>query len=146
MRYGRWGGADGKVRIERGYLSPYVEKPFNSKVIKSFVPELRSRECFSCFGIPMFYVYMLRTFYVHFTYSCIAMLQLVDSSQVKFNWFWAQEVFHKRFHLILRKSFLVQSRLKRTKKEEITCCKTRWMWIRTDQPKSNIFPYDSCVI
>ena len=34
-------------------LSPYVEKPFNSKVIKSFVPELRSRKCFLCFGIPM---------------------------------------------------------------------------------------------
>ena len=49
----------GKVSIERWYLSPYVEKPFNSKVIKSFVPELRSRKCFSCFGIPMFYVYML---------------------------------------------------------------------------------------
>ena len=31
-------------------LSPYVEKPFNSKVIKkSFVPELKSRKCFSCF-------------------------------------------------------------------------------------------------
>ena len=29
---------------------------------------------FSCFGIPMFYVYMLLTFYVHFTYSCMAML------------------------------------------------------------------------
>ena len=55
----RDGGADGKVSIERWYLSPYVEKPFNSKVIKSFVPELRSRKCFSCFGIPMFYVYML---------------------------------------------------------------------------------------
>ena len=36
-------------------LSPYVKKPLNSKVIKSFVPELRSRKCFSCFGIPMFY-------------------------------------------------------------------------------------------
>ena len=62
------GGADGKVSIERLYLSPYVEKPFNSKVIKNFVPELRSRKCFSCFGIPMFYVYMLWTFYVRFTY------------------------------------------------------------------------------
>ena len=62
-----WFGADGKVSIERWYLS-YVEKPFNSKVIKSFVPELRSRKCFSCFGIPMFYEYMLWTFYVHFTY------------------------------------------------------------------------------
>ena len=40
------------------YLSPYVEEPLNSKVIKSFVPELRSRKCFSCFEIPMFYVYL----------------------------------------------------------------------------------------
>ena len=68
------GGADWKVSIERWYLSPYVEKPFNSKVIKSFVPELRSRKCFSCFGILMFYAYMLWTFYVHFTYSCTVML------------------------------------------------------------------------
>ena len=30
------GGADGKVSIERLCLSPYVEKPFNSKVIKKF--------------------------------------------------------------------------------------------------------------
>ena len=48
-----WWGVDGKVSIERWHLSPYVEKPLNSKVIKSFVPELRSRKCFSCFGIPM---------------------------------------------------------------------------------------------
>ena len=58
-------------------LSPYVKKPFNSKVIKSFVPELRSRKCFLCFGIPMLYIYIyiyeLWTFYVHFTYSCMAM-------------------------------------------------------------------------
>ena len=50
------------------YLSPYVEEPLNSKVIKSFVPELRSRKCFSCFEIPMFYVYILWTLYVRFTY------------------------------------------------------------------------------
>ena len=50
------------------YLSPYVEESLNSKVIKSFVLELRSRKCFSCFEIPMFYVYMLRTLYVRFTY------------------------------------------------------------------------------
>ena len=36
-------GADGKISIERWYLSPYVKNPFNSKVIKSFVPELRNR-------------------------------------------------------------------------------------------------------
>ena len=63
-----WWGADGKVSIERLCLSPYVEKPLNSKVIKSFVPELTGRKCFSCFGIPMFYVYMLWTFCVRSTY------------------------------------------------------------------------------
>ena len=57
------------VSIEELCLSlPYVENPFNSKVIKSFVPELRSRKCFSCFRIHMFYVYMLSTFYVRFIY------------------------------------------------------------------------------
>ena len=54
-------GGDGNVSIERWYLSPYVEKPFNSKVIKGFVPELRSRKCFSSFGIPMFYICALWT-------------------------------------------------------------------------------------
>ena len=49
-----WGGQNRK----NVYLSPYVEEPLNSKVIKSFVPELRSRKCFSCFEIPMFYVYI----------------------------------------------------------------------------------------
>ena len=39
-------------------LSPDVEKPFNSKVIKSFVPELRCRKCFLCFGIPMLSMYV----------------------------------------------------------------------------------------
>ena len=71
-----WWGADGKAGIERLCLSPYVEKPFNSKVIKSFVPELKHRKRFSCFGIPLFYVYMLRKFYVRFAYSCMTMLQI----------------------------------------------------------------------
>ena len=61
--------ADGKVIIERLCLSlPYVEKPLNSKVIKSFVPELRSRKCFLCFGIPTLSICALWTFSVHFTY------------------------------------------------------------------------------
>ena len=55
----RVAGADRKASTERLCLSPYVEKPFNSKVIKSFIPELRSRKCFSCFGIPVFYVYVM---------------------------------------------------------------------------------------
>ena len=79
--WARWGGtnlrATGAARDEgrwksqnrkNVYLSPYVEESLNSTVIKCFVPELRSRKCFSCFGIPMFYVYMLWTSYVRFTY------------------------------------------------------------------------------
>ena len=59
------GRADGKVRIERWYLSPYVGKPLNSKVIKSFVPELRSRKSFSCFGIPMLSMYMSYEYHMY---------------------------------------------------------------------------------
>ena len=61
---GRWKSQNRK----KVYLSPYVEEPLYSNVIKSFVLELRSRKCFSCFEIPMFYVYMLRTFYIHFAH------------------------------------------------------------------------------
>ena len=67
---GRWKSQHRKI-VSR---SPYVEKPLNSKVIKSFVPELRSRKCFSCFRIPMLSIYELWTFYVHFTYSWMALL------------------------------------------------------------------------
>ena len=75
------GGGDGKVIIERLRISlPYVET-FNSKVIKGFVPELRSRYLFSCFGIPMFYVYMLWTFYARFSYSWIRI------------WLWYRKLF-----------------------------------------------------
>ena len=63
----RWKGQKRK----NVYLSPYVEKPLNSKVIKSFVPELRSCKSFSCFRIPMFYVICIWTSHVHFAYSCI---------------------------------------------------------------------------
>ena len=52
-------------------LSPYIEEPLNSKVIKCFVPEQRSRYMFFEFRDPMFYVYMLWTSHVHFAYSCI---------------------------------------------------------------------------
>ena len=54
-----WGGGRWKSQHRKIVpLSPYVNKPLNSKVIKSFVPELRNRKCFSCFKIPMFYVYI----------------------------------------------------------------------------------------
>ena len=45
-----------KPELKRLCLSLLMSKNQNSKVIKSFVPELRSRKCFSCFEIPMFYV------------------------------------------------------------------------------------------
>ena len=68
------GGADEKASIETLYLSPYVET-FNSKVIKGFVPELRSRYMF--FKFRDSYVLSLWTFDVHFTHSHImAMVQL----------------------------------------------------------------------
>ena len=40
------GGAEESQHRMIVYLTPYVEKPFNSKVIKSFVPELRNRVFF----------------------------------------------------------------------------------------------------
>ena len=43
--WGRWKSQNRK----NVYLSPYVEEPLNSKVIKSFVPELRSRYVFFVF-------------------------------------------------------------------------------------------------
>ena len=53
-----WGGTDEKSQNRKIVpLSPYVEEPLNSKVLKSFVPEQRSRMCFSNFEIPMFYLY-----------------------------------------------------------------------------------------
>ena len=77
-----WGGvgSDGNVSIGRLCLSLYVEKPLNSKVIKGFVTELRSRKCFLCFGISMLYIYIyiyiyeLWTFYAHFTYPYHSMV------------------------------------------------------------------------
>ena len=63
MGGGRWKSQNRKNVC----LSPYVET-FNSKIIKGFVPELRSRYVFFVFRIPMFYVYMLWTFYVRFTH------------------------------------------------------------------------------
>ena len=68
---GRWKSQHKKI----AYLPPYVQEPFNSKVIKCFVPELRSRKIFFvCFGIPMLSIYELWKFYVYCTYSCMDMV------------------------------------------------------------------------
>ena len=71
----RSGVGDGRWKSQRRkivYLSPHVEKPFNSKVIKSFVPELRSRKCFFCVSG---FLCALWTFYIYITYSRMAMLR-----------------------------------------------------------------------
>ena len=79
----RWGWGKWKSQTRKNvYLSPYVEEPLDSKVIKSFVHELRSRKCFSWFEIHMFYVYIYKHYerfayryeYIHFTYRYLAMV------------------------------------------------------------------------
>ena len=81
-RGGGGGGANRKVAIERLCLSlPYVEKPFKSKVIKSFISELRSRQVFFVFRDSyVIYVryghyerFAYRYEYVYFTHLCMAM-------------------------------------------------------------------------
>ena len=69
------------------YLPLYVEKPFNSKVIKSFVPELRSHKCFFVFRdsyvIYIWVMNILCTFHV-FMYgyvTCVETIVIVVSKQ-----------------------------------------------------------------
>ena len=56
------------------YLSPYVEEPLNSKVIKSFVPELRSRYVFFVFRdsyvLCIYVMNILCTFHVAISWLC----------------------------------------------------------------------------
>ena len=71
-----WG--DGKVIIERLCLSlPYVET-FNSKVIKGFVPELRSRYVFFLFRdsyvLCIYVMNILCTFHI-FVYGYVTLLR-----------------------------------------------------------------------
>ena len=65
--WGRW-----KSQV---YLSPYVEKPLNSKVIKSFVPELSSRKCFFVFRdsyvLCIYIMNILCTFHISISVSWV---------------------------------------------------------------------------
>ena len=56
------------------YHSPYVEKPFNTKVIKSLVHELRSRKLFLCFGIPVLSIYEL-LLYCHLQHHNVTIIK-----------------------------------------------------------------------
>ena len=65
-----WFGADGKDSIERMCITLLMSKNlFNPHVIKCFVPELRSRNCFSCFGIPILYIYIYIYIYIYMIYE-----------------------------------------------------------------------------
>ena len=70
----RVGGADEKADIERLCLSPYVEKPFDSKVIKSFVPELRSRYVFFVFRDS--------------NVLCIYVMNILCTFRISVSWVW----------------------------------------------------------
>ena len=66
-----WWGIPWQTNRKNVYLSPYVEEPLNSKVIKSFVPELRSCKCFSCFEVSMLYTYIYIYIYIYIYMSIL---------------------------------------------------------------------------
>ena len=80
-----WFGADRKM-----VSLSLCRKTFKlKKVIKSFVRELRSHKCFSCFGIPMLSIYVryghyerfaYRYEYVYFTYSYLGHIVDLDGN------------------------------------------------------------------
>ena len=82
-RYGdrtRWGGRWKSQNRKNVYLSPYVEEPLNSKLIKGFVPELRSRYVFFVFRDPyvlcIYVMNILCTFHISiFGYSTNPLLK-----------------------------------------------------------------------
>ena len=76
---GRW-----KSQNRRNvYLSPYVEEPLNSKVIKSFVPELRSRVFrVSRFLCSMYICYEQSMYVSHIRTLCLFANYPADLSNV----------------------------------------------------------------
>ena len=78
-------------------LSPYVEEPLNSKEIKSFVPELRSRKSFSCFEIPMFYLYEHSMYVSHIAISWLWYTTSLSSFLHIVKWF--QVLVYNRHYL-----------------------------------------------
>ena len=65
--------------------------------------------CFLCFGIPMFYVYMLWTFYVHFTYPdiwlCYRRMQPFVHFSIFF-FYWQHGIIEEVYHQISMSSIL----------------------------------------
>ena len=64
-------------------LSPYVEEPLNSKVIKGFVPELRSRYVFFEFRDSyVLYIYVMNVPYTFRIFMYMAMVHKYIGSSV----------------------------------------------------------------
>ena len=57
-------------------LSPYVEEPLNSKVIKVLYLNKKVVTCFSCFEIPMFYLYGHSMYVSHIAISWLRYTEL----------------------------------------------------------------------
>ena len=77
-----WGGGRWKSQNRKIVpLSPYVEEPLNSKVIKGFVPEQRSRQVFFVFrdSYVLCSIFMDTRSTFH-TWPYLAMVQLHNSS------------------------------------------------------------------
>ena len=97
----RGGGADGKASIKRLCLSPYVEKPFNSKVIKKgFVTELRSRKCFCVSGF-------LCSMYICYEHSMYVLHIRKWRLGWTFNWVawlcWSPSPIHRLLYWVIRR-------------------------------------------
>ena len=82
------GGTDEKVIIKRLCISlPYVET-FNSKVIKCFVPELRSRYVFFVFRDSyVLCIYVMNILCTFHTYPYHGYGTFIDDTLEKFVWF-----------------------------------------------------------
>ena len=83
-RYGtaRDGGGRWKSQNRKNvYLSPYVEEPLNSKVIKSFVPELRSSVfCVLGFLCSMYICYEHSMYVSHISVSWVWYTETITDS------------------------------------------------------------------
>ena len=75
---GRWKSQQTKIV----YHSPYVKKPFNSKVIKSFVPELRSHKCFCVLGF-LCYLCMSYEHSMYISHIYVWLCNIYSSAKLK---------------------------------------------------------------
>ena len=105
----RDGGADGKVIIERLCIFlPYV-KTFNSKVIKGFIPELRSRYVFFMFRdsyVLCIYVMNILCTFPIFMYGYVTTFPLMIE-QTHETWINRLLVFIIIFHQFYTCSFII---------------------------------------